>query len=82
MRSAALMLAMLVWPLPASAQVALDELVKAYPDHLVSHDSQILLWKDGTRADADSAPPRGSQRQVRVRAPAWGSTATGPWTWS
>jgi hypothetical protein len=49
MRSAALMLAMLVWPLPASAQVALDELVKAYPDHLVSHDSQILLWKDGTR---------------------------------
>lgn len=39
----------ILWPLCAGAQPALDELVKAYPDHLASHDGKALIWKDGTR---------------------------------
>jgi hypothetical protein len=35
--------------MPALADPALDVLVAAYPDHLVSHDGTTLLWKDGTR---------------------------------
>src|SRR5262245_2524568 len=34
---------------PALADPALDALVSAYPDHLVSHDGTSLLWRDGTR---------------------------------
>jgi D-alanyl-D-alanine carboxypeptidase len=29
--------------------VSLDALVRAYPDFLASHDSKVLVWKDGTR---------------------------------
>jgi hypothetical protein len=33
---------------PAAAGSALDALVEAYPDHLVSHDDSSVTWKDGT----------------------------------
>jgi hypothetical protein len=34
----------------SSAQTAaLDTLVRAYPDFLMSHDGKVLIWKDGTR---------------------------------
>jgi D-alanyl-D-alanine carboxypeptidase-like protein len=39
-----------VGALPALAQDgALDKLVRAYPNFLVSHDKNVLIWKDGTR---------------------------------
>lgn len=43
---------------PASAQnasapdAALDVLVRAYPEFLVSHDGTVLIWTDGTRMPA------------------------------
>lgn len=49
MRTLLAALTVMLWPFCAAAQPALDELVKAYPDHLVSHDGKVLIWKDGTR---------------------------------
>ncbi|MBP2230022.1 hypothetical protein J2847_003325 [Azospirillum agricola] len=34
---------------PPAMKTGLDALVRAYPDHLESHDGTHLLWKDGTR---------------------------------
>ena len=40
----------LLTTVPAPAQdAALDRLVRAYPNFLVSHDKSVLIWKDGTR---------------------------------
>ena len=33
----------------AAQNAALDLLVRAYPEHLASHDGKFLNWKDGTR---------------------------------
>src|SRR6185295_10494888 len=37
-----------VFPVLAE-DLALDVLVRAYPDFLASHDGRVLIWKDGTR---------------------------------
>jgi hypothetical protein len=34
---------------PAAADLAVDALIAAYPDHLASADGKDLIWKDGTR---------------------------------
>ena len=51
MRTCAVLLALTV-SLPVAADPmndALDALVAAYPDHLVAHEGNDLIWKDGTR---------------------------------
>ena len=41
---------LLVTVMPALSQdAALDALVRAYPDFLLSHDGKVLIWRDGTR---------------------------------
>jgi D-alanyl-D-alanine carboxypeptidase len=46
--SAAIFFSLTVFPGLAQTP-ALDALVRAYPDFLVSHDGGVLIWKDGTR---------------------------------
>lgn len=35
----------------------LDRLVAAYPDALAGHDGTVLVWRDGTRMEADDGAP-------------------------
>ena len=41
---------------PAFADFALDALVAAYPDYLLSHDNASIVWKDGTAKRQSLAP--------------------------
>jgi hypothetical protein len=36
-------------PLALAEPVSVDKLVQAYPDWLVGHDDEFLIWRDGTR---------------------------------
>ena len=36
--------------------LALDALVAAYPDYLLSHDNASIVWKDGTAKRRSLAP--------------------------
>jgi hypothetical protein len=48
--SLAVLCSLLATDLAASAQdKSLDALVRAYPDVLMGHDEQVLIWKDGTQ---------------------------------
>ncbi|SED27763.1 D-alanyl-D-alanine carboxypeptidase [Rhizobiales bacterium GAS191] len=44
----------------ASVAAVLDALVRAYPDELSGHDGATLIWRDGTRMQADDGRPHKS----------------------
>jgi hypothetical protein len=52
---------------PVLAQdLALDALVRAYPDFLASHDGSVLIWKDGTRMSvSDGRSDKSFQEKLR-----------------
>jgi hypothetical protein len=46
--------------------LALDALVRAYPDFLASHDGSVLIWKDGTRMSvSDGRSDKSFQEKLR-----------------
>ena len=49
MRTIFVLIAIVLWISPTSADPALDALVAAYPDHLAGYQGNELIWKDGTR---------------------------------
>jgi hypothetical protein len=65
--SAALVCLLLASAAPARAQdAALDKLVRAYPDVLVSQDGKVLVWKDGTRMPvSDDRPDKSFDDKLR-----------------
>ena len=44
-------------PAAAGDGAALDRLVRAYPEQLAGHDGTVLVWRDGTRMQADDGVP-------------------------
>ena len=71
---------------PAQDRVALDALVRAYPDYLAGYDATDLIWRDGTRMPlADGQPARSFDEMLRhgsildqIRLPYPAGSATAP----
>ena len=52
-------------PVPAQ-DTSLDALVRAYPEFIVSHDGEVLIWKDGTRmAVSDGRNDKSFEEKLR-----------------
>ncbi|HYZ42649.1 MAG TPA: M15 family metallopeptidase [Stellaceae bacterium] len=54
---------------PATADEALDALVRAYPEQLAGYDATYLIWRDGTRMPLSDGLPS-ILDQIRLRYPA------------
>jgi D-alanyl-D-alanine carboxypeptidase-like protein len=65
--SVALVCLLLATAAPARAQdAALDNLVRAYPDALATHNGKVLIWKDGTRMPvSDDRPDKSFDDKLR-----------------
>ena len=59
------LLSLTVFPVLAQ-DLAVDALVRAYPDFLASHDGRVLIWKDGTRMSvSDGRSDKSFQEKLR-----------------